>query len=128
MLELPEVVGRFLARHLAEHEPGPGGLIFTSAAGEPIKRSLWAIEFRKAATAVGIDATPHDLRHHAASLLIASGCSVVAVQTFLGHKNAHETLNTYSHLWPSDSEQRRAAIDAAWSANADTNLTQDSAN
>jgi hypothetical protein len=30
---------------------------------------------------------------------------------FLGHKNASETLDTYSHLWPDNEDKIRAAID-----------------
>jgi integrase len=67
-----------------------------------------------AARDIGIDASTHDLRHHCASLLIAAGCSVTAVQHFLGHKNASETLDTYSHLWPDNEDKIRAAIDAGF--------------
>jgi integrase len=35
--------------------------------------------------------------------------SPVAVAHRLGHKDAHETLRTYSHLWPDD-DTRAAAI------------------
>jgi integrase len=42
--------------------------------------------------------TFHDLRHHVASVLIAAGCSIKAVQEGLGHANASETLDTYSQL------------------------------
>lgn len=52
-----------------------------------------------------------------ASLLIASGYSVKAVQSFLGHKDASETLDTYGHLWPGDEDRLRAAIDAGFRAN-----------
>lgn len=34
-------------------------------------------------------------------LSIAAGADVKLVQQMLGHKDATETLNTYSHLWPS---------------------------
>lgn len=44
--------------------------------------------------------TPHGLRHTAASMAIASGASVRAVQVMLGHASAVETLETYGHLWP----------------------------
>lgn len=42
----------------------------------------------------------HDLRHVAATNAIAAGADVRLVQLMLGHKDATETLNTYSHLWP----------------------------
>ncbi|XSS45953.1 tyrosine-type recombinase/integrase [Propionibacteriaceae bacterium Y2011] len=41
----------------------------------------------------------HDLRHTAASLAIASGADVKAVQRMLGHATAAMTLDLYSHLW-----------------------------
>ena len=34
-----------------------------------------------------------------------------AVQTFLGHATAMETLDTYGHLWPDDDE--RSGLDGA---------------
>ncbi|WP_197220457.1 MULTISPECIES: tyrosine-type recombinase/integrase [Bacteria] len=43
----------------------------------------------------------HDLRHVAATNAITSGTDVMLVLQILGHKDATETLNTYSHLWPS---------------------------
>jgi len=46
----------------------------------------------------------HDLRHCYASF--RHGESVKTVQARLGHANAAETLDTYSHLWP-DSDDRR---------------------
>ena len=53
-----------------------------------------------------------DLRHHCASSLISAGCSVKAMQAFLGHKNASETLDTYGYLGPNDQDRIRAAIDS----------------
>lgn len=42
---------------------------------------------------------PHDLRHTAASLAIASGANVKAVQAMLGHGSAKMTLDRYGHLF-----------------------------
>jgi integrase len=62
------------------------------------------------------DAALYDLRHTCASLLIAQGASVKAVQAQLGHATASITLDTYGHLFPSEIkaladrlEQARAA-------------------
>lgn len=41
----------------------------------------------------------HDFRHSCASLLINSGAPVSVVSKYLGHSNATETLNTYSHMF-----------------------------
>jgi integrase len=46
----------------------------------------------------------YDLRHTCASLLIAQGASVKAVQAQLGHATASITLDTYGHLFPSEME------------------------
>jgi integrase len=46
----------------------------------------------------------HDLRHTCASLLIAQGARVKAVQAQLGHATASITLDTYGHLFPSELE------------------------
>jgi integrase len=112
VIPLPSVVAEVLAAHLAEFGEGPERLIFTTTAGAMIARQTWLAAFGRAAQQLRLEASTHDLRHHAASLLIASGCSPTAVAAFLGHKNASETLNTYAHLWPSDEGRITAAIDA----------------
>src|SRR6266700_2185052 len=43
----------------------------------------------------------HDLRHSAATLLLAMGVHVKVVQELLGHSNITMTLNIYSHVLPS---------------------------
>ncbi|MEO6121226.1 MAG: tyrosine-type recombinase/integrase, partial [Acidimicrobiales bacterium] len=62
----------------------------------------------------------HDLRHFYASLLIHHGESVKVVQARLGHANASETLDTYSHIWPDSEDQTRLAVDSVLGARADT--------
>jgi len=62
----------------------------------------------------------HDLRHYFASLLIASGADVKAVQVRLRHASATTTLDTYSHLWPDTEESTRAAVDVVLAARADS--------
>ena len=115
-IPLPETVAAMLAEHLAEFTPDDatadhGRLLFTTKDDRMISRQTWHGAFSSAAARLGIDASSHDLRHHAASRLIAAGCSPRAVASFLGHKSAHETLDTYSHLWPSDEGRIVAAID-----------------
>jgi site-specific recombinase XerD len=43
----------------------------------------------------------HDLRHAAASLLLAQGVAARVVMEMLGHSQISLTLNTYSHVLPS---------------------------
>ncbi|WP_229072224.1 tyrosine-type recombinase/integrase [Actinoplanes sp. DH11] len=53
----------------------------------------------RAATAVGLAGlTPHELRHTAASLAVAEGANVKAVQRMLGHASAAMTLDVCADL------------------------------
>lgn len=58
----------------------------------------------------------HDLRHGAASLLIAAGVELVEVSMLLGHSELHVTADLYSHL------QRQTAAKAARHMDAGLNL------
>lgn len=57
--------------------------------------------------------TIHDLRHTAASLAIASGANVKAVQRMLGHASAAMTLDVYADLFDDDVDVVSAALDQA---------------
>ncbi len=46
--------------------------------------------------------TAHDLRHTAASLAVASGANVKAIQRMLGHASAAMTLDVYADLFDDD--------------------------
>lgn len=102
-----------LARHLSEHGPGPEGLLWSTPSGAPLKRTAaWqAWNLAKLAAELPAWATPHDLRHFFASVLIHEGVSVKGVQAALGHRSAVETLDTYGHWFPSADDQIRAAIE-----------------
>jgi integrase len=130
MVPLPQVVVEALAVHLAafpaaeveildatvkpEPKPRAAMLVFTDAAGRPLRRTRFSAVWRPAAATAGLgdEVTFHDLRHYYASLLIRHGESVKAVQRRLGHKSAVETLDTYSHLWPDSEDRTREAVDA----------------
>jgi integrase len=45
---------------------------------------------------------PHELRHTAASLAVAAGANVKAVQQMLGHASAAMTLDVYAGLFADD--------------------------
>ncbi|MEV4215170.1 site-specific integrase [Micromonospora sp. NPDC049662] len=106
-----QVVLDALARHLDDTKPGQW--LFRTADGKPLHRSRYNESiWRPAVKAAGVEgATFHDLRHFYASALIRAGLSVKVVSSRLGHGNAAETLNTYSHLWPDDEDRTRQAID-----------------
>jgi integrase len=112
-IPLPEFVTSALALHLQLFEPETSALLFTTEAGEPIRRNhfgrVWRRAVRDAGLAPGTRA--HDLRHWYASALIRSGESVKTVQARLGHKSAVVTLDTYGHLWPDSEDRTRKAVD-----------------
>jgi len=73
----------------------------------------WRVRvFDPARDAVGLrELTPHDLRHTAASLAIASGANVKAVQRMLGHASAAMTLDVYAGLFSDDLDAVADALD-----------------
>lgn len=80
--------------------PGRDGGYLTT----PSRRSWWhsAVDACMAEDDSFPAVTPHDLRHAAASWMIAQGVSVMVVQRQLGHASAKMTLDTYSHLFDSE--------------------------
>jgi integrase len=89
-----------------------------------VQQHPWAEVWGTARKRAGLPAwaTPHDLRHHYASILIASGASVKVVQTRLGHRSAKTTLDTYGHLFHDEEDRTRQAVDAAFAARAEDQL------
>jgi integrase len=53
----------------------------------------------------------HDLRHCAATLMIANGLPVNVVSAILGHAQNSTTLNVYSHVLPAAHVQAAATMD-----------------
>lgn len=86
----------------------PDELLWTRADGQPLRpptTTHWfgaAVKRCQAADAKFPRVTVHELRHTAASLMIASGANVKTVQSQLGHKTATMTLDQYGHLFPDD--------------------------
>lgn len=110
-------VPRFLVDELAEHVAGkaPTDLVFCSPAGGVLRVGNFRRRcFDRAAHEVGLAGlTPHELRHTAASLAIASGASVKGVQRMLGHASAAMTLDVYSGLFDDDLDAVADRLDAA---------------
>ncbi|HET8766745.1 MAG TPA: site-specific integrase [Pedococcus sp.] len=92
----------------------PGDLVFMSPHGGPLRLGNWRTRvFDPACAAAGIvGLTPHDLRHTAASLAIAAGANVKAVQRMLGHSSAAMTLDVYAGLFGDDLDSVAALLDA----------------
>ena len=94
----------FLIDELRDYVAGkdPGDLVFTgSRSGGALRAPVFHNSaFAAAAIAIGKPGLhPHELRHTAASLAIASGADVKVVQQMLGHASAAMTLDQYGHLF-----------------------------
>jgi len=95
------------------------GHIFTSSAGAPIDpRNLYR-EFQEVCREADIGKWhPHELRHSAASLMLAQGVKLQVVSEVLGHSSIRMTADVYGHVLAPD---RQAAADAMglllWSEN-----------
>ncbi|WP_375483229.1 tyrosine-type recombinase/integrase [uncultured Jatrophihabitans sp.] len=118
---LPRHVVDALGKHLADYPAEPGELVFRTARGTPLTRTVWGKAWRPAAgggpaEAMGLTRGEglHQLRHFYASLLIAAGRSPREVQERLGHATLEETLRTYVHLWHAADEGTRDAVDRAF--------------
>jgi integrase len=108
---------RFLAEPLARYCRGRDltELLFPSRSGTALRvKNFRRDDFDEAATRAGLGGLhPHELRHTAASLAIASGANVKAVQTMLGHAQASMTLDVYADLFPDDLDRVSEALDEA---------------
>jgi integrase len=120
-VHLPRSIAEELGVSLASRPHELGDLVFTAPLGGPLRESKFVPGFFKPAittanervaamgTAARCRPLPdglrfYDLRHTCASLLIAQGASIKAVQAQLGHASASITLDTYGHLFPDELE------------------------
>jgi integrase len=87
------------------------GYIFTSSIGTPIDpRNLYR-EFQKVCRIAGLgDWHPHELRHSAASLMLAQGVKIQVVSQVLGHSSIRMTADVYGHLLDPDREEAAQAM------------------
>jgi integrase len=102
------------------------GLVFSDVAGGPLRVTNWNRRtFTPTASSVGLippKLRVHDLRHSAASIMIASGAGVKIVQQQLGHSSATLTLDRSAHLFPDELDALSTALDGlrVWPASADS--------
>jgi integrase len=74
-------------------------LVFAREDGNPLPLDHVTKRFRELAVAAGLRPVRlHDLRHGAASLMLAAGVNIALVSKRLGHSSVTITSDTYSHM------------------------------
>ena len=89
-------------------------LMFPNRVGRPIEAyNLLYRSFHPLLERAGLPRMRfHDLRHTAATLLLAQGVHPKVVQEMLGHSTVSLTLDTYSHVIPGLQEEAAAKMEA----------------
>jgi integrase len=89
------------------------GLVFTSPIGTPLDPRNVTREFQAVLKTAKVPKVRfHDLRHTAATLLLAQGVDPRTIMETLGHSQISLTLNTYSHVLPALQEAAASKMDA----------------
>src|SRR5262249_54051549 len=89
-------------RRLADDTWREHGLVFTSTIGTPIEPRNLLRHMHRVMNVLKIDRRRfHDLRHTAASLLLAQGATLHEVKEILGHSQIALTANLYGHAYTS---------------------------
>ena len=127
-ITMPRIVADALRRHrtgqLEERLAAGGrwrdsGLVFTTTIGTPLDKSTVHKAFKRILSAAGLpDIRYHDLRHTAATLLLAQGVDPRTIMETLGHSQISLTLNTYAHVMPALQRQAASKMDEILSAGA----------
>lgn len=124
-LPLSGVAHDALARQLARQEgqrllagtaawQDRAGLVFTDAVGRPLRPGTVSYGFTRALAAHGLPAVRfHDLRHSAATLMLAEGVPLAVISEWLGHAGIAITAAHYAAITPQLHREAAAAMDRA---------------
>jgi integrase len=110
-IALPDSVVRALRAHRARQAQDrlvagmswkDQDLVFTNRTGRPIEPILLHRDYKALLKKAELPVTLrfHDLRHSAASLLLAQGVHPRAIMELLGHSSIAVTMNVYGHVMP----------------------------
>ena len=118
---LPEVVVMALRAHrtrqrqerlLAGARWVDSGHVFTTTIGTPIEAAVVTRAHQRALVRAGLPHSRfHDLRHAAATFLLAQGFTLEDVKNLLGHSSITLTSNTYGHVLEQRQQQVAAGMD-----------------
>jgi len=89
------------------------GHVFTTTIGTPLHAATVTRAFQAALDRAGLPRSRfHDLRHAAATFLLAQGMTLEDVKQLLGHSSITLTSNTYGHVLEQRQRQVAQAMDA----------------
>ena len=89
------------------------GLVFTNTIGGPLEPSNVLKGLKKLLDRAGLPPQRfHDLRHCAASLLLAQGVPARVVMDILGHTQMATTMDLYSHVMPAAHTEAAALMES----------------
>lgn len=121
-ISLPAVVAAALRAHRTRQRMDrlvagsrwvDSGHVFTTMVGRPIHAATVTRAFQAALERAGLPhARFHDLRHAAATFLLAQGMTLEDVKQLLGHSSITLTSNTYGHVLEQRQRQVARAMDA----------------
>jgi integrase len=87
------------------------GYVFTTQLGTPLDPRNIQRDFQTICTKAGIGKWhPHELRHSAASLMLAAGVPIQVVSDVLGHSSIRMTADVYGHVLQPQREEAAAAL------------------
>ncbi|MFO7531660.1 MAG: site-specific integrase [Candidatus Limnocylindrales bacterium] len=121
-IALPEIVVSALRGHRTRQKmerlvAGPRwvatGHVFTTSLGTPLDAATVTRAFQRALKQAGLPHRRfHDLRHSAATFLLAQGFGLEDVKNLLGHSTIVLTSNTYGHVLEQRQHDMARGMDA----------------
>lgn len=107
------------SRLLAGSDWQEAGYVFTTSRGTPMHAADVTRRLQRLLAAAGLPRMRfHDLRHGAATLLLAQGVHPRTVMETLGHSTIAVTMNVYSHVVPALQREAADRLDAVLGATA----------
>jgi integrase len=89
-------------------------LVFTDATGRPLDPNRVSAQFQRDRESAGVPRIRfHDLRHSAATLLLAQGVPLAVISDWLGHAGIAITMQHYAAIVPQLRHEAAAAMDRA---------------
>jgi integrase len=113
-LEVQRTRQRFARNAAGDAWQDRAGLVFTDAVGRPLRPEAVSRAFGKARDAAGVPRIRfHDLRHSAATTLLAAGVPLAVISEWLGHSGIAITASSYAAVVPELLTEAAAAMDRA---------------